>query len=167
MELFDAIISDDYFFKLGLSALLSKKVVAKGYFFIDMRTTNHAKIRACSLCSEKTFVFISCDLEYYALRHFENVTVIDRDSQVQDIVRCVLHDESNFERHGRHYISERDDELLTYIYQGLATHEIIEKLSISTKAFYSHRARLINKLNVRNRIVLYRNVSRYKAINQG
>lgn len=166
MELFDAIISDDYFFRLGLSALLSKKVVAKGSFFIDMRTANHAKIRACSSRAEKIFVFISSDLDYYALRNLDNVTVIDRGSEVQDIVSCVLRDESNFERHSRHYISERDDEILTYLHQGLDTHEIVEKLSVSTKAFYSHRARLINKLNIRNRISLYRNISRYKSISQ-
>ncbi|AHG22490.1 hypothetical protein Z042_24930 [Chania multitudinisentens RB-25] len=165
MELSNSIISDDYFFIFGLSALLSQKLADDRYFIIDMKTADYTKVKKCACQAEKVFVLISNDLDYYALRHFENVTMIHRQSQLKDIFSCVIFNEPDFSYHVKNNISTRENEVLSYMQEGLDTQEIVKRLRISPKTFYSHRASLINKLNIGNRISLYKNIARFKTIN--
>ncbi len=53
-------------------------------------------------------------------------------------------------------VSPREMEILKLIVQGYTNHQMADELSISVRTVESHRANLMNKLNVRSRVELVR-----------
>lgn len=164
MDLSNSVISNDYFFILGLSALLSRELIDENYFIVDVETTNHLQASRCLFQGRNVFAFISNDLDYYMHCHLENVIFIDRQAPEKEVLFCLLVDNARFNYRVRHPLSCREKEVLFCMKDGLSTHAIGERLSMNMKTFYAHRARLITKLQVGNRIALYKIIARHRAI---
>lgn len=165
MDLSDSVISGDYFFISGFSALLSRALIDENYYIVDVETTNYARVIDGVSQGRNVFAFISNDIDYYALEHLKNVTLIDRRSPVKEVLSCLLANNARFNYHVKHKLSERENEVLSCMQEGLGTQEIGQRLGINMKTFYAHRTRLINKLQISNRISLYKNIARHRAIN--
>lgn len=164
MDLSNSVISDDYFFILGLSALLSRELIDENYYIVDLETTNHLQASPCLFQDRKIFAFISSGLDYYTHCHLENVTFIHRRTPVKEVLSCLLVDNARFNYRVSHPLSGREKEVLLGMQNGLSTHEIGERLGMNMKTFYAHRTRLINKLQVENRIALYKSIARHRAL---
>lgn len=164
MDLSDSVISDDYFFIFGFSALLSRELIDENFYIVDVETTSYAQVNDSVCQGRKIFAFISNDVDYYALQHLENVTLIDRRSPVKEVLSCLLVNNSRFNYHVKYKLSARENEVLTCMQQGLDTQQIGERLGMNMKTFYAHRTRMINKLQISNRITLYKNIARHRAI---
>lgn len=164
MNLSESVISDDHFFICGFSALLSRELIDESFYIVDVDKTNCLLITPEFFQVKKVFAFISNDLDYYALRHLKNVTFINRRSEINEILSCILVDHSRFNYRVTNKLSVRELQVLSCMQEGLETHEIGTRLAIHTKTFYAHRTRLIKKLQIGNRIWLYKNIARCRAI---
>jgi hypothetical protein len=58
MDLSDAIFSDDYFFIVGMSALLTPELIDENYCIIDIETINLSEVRKTYFPAEK-LLFLS------------------------------------------------------------------------------------------------------------
>jgi DNA-binding CsgD family transcriptional regulator len=164
MDLTNSVFSDDYFFKFGFETLLAQAPVEENYHIIDVETMDYSQVTE-SVCLGKTvFAFIVNDIDYYALQHLENVTLIDRRSTIKEVLSCLLLKSSRCNYQVKYKLSVRENEVLTCMQQGLDTPEISQRLGMNMKTFYAHRTRMISKLQIGNRITLYKNIAKHRAL---
>lgn len=78
MDLSDAIFSDDYFFIVGICALLTPELIDENYYIIDIETINLSEVRKHIFPGRKVIAFITNDLDYYALMHLPDFIFIDK-----------------------------------------------------------------------------------------
>lgn len=163
MDLSAAVFSDDYFFSAGISALLTPELIDENYYIVDIETTNLTLLKERFLTDRKVIAFITNDLDYYALRHLKNIISIDKCWRLNEILSCLFVNESRYTYRVKYSLSERESEILKCMQKGLNVREIGETLGIIVKTFYAHRRSLIFKLQLTNRISLYRNIARTGA----
>lgn len=165
MDSSDIIFSADSYFKSGLSPLLSGTFVNQGYCVVDVETTTYQQVTDCLFQGGKVLAFISNDMDYHALKHLENVTLIDRHSPIKEVLSCLRMGASHYHYHVKFKLSGRENIILGYMQKGVSSEEISRRLGMSMKKFYAYRTRIMNKMQITNRIVLYRNIARHKATN--
>lgn len=167
MDLSGFVISDDRFFTLGLSALISQELKGREYFrkyfIVDMDTSNYTQITDFDCLGKRIFAFISTDIDYYALQHLKNVTLLDRRSPIDEIVSFFLVDNSHSNYNVKCKLSKRENKVLTCMLEGLNTREIGVRLKMDMKKFYGYRTSMIKKLQIKNRIFLYKIIANHGA----
>lgn len=164
MDLPDFVISDDLFFSLGLSALFSQELKGGRYFIVDMQTSNYTQISHFAGLGKRIFAFISTDIDYYALKHLKNVTLLDRRTPTDEMVSTFLLDNPQCNYNVKHRLSDRENKLLTCMLEGYSTREISDRLAMNMKTFYAYRTRIIKKLQITNRIFLYKTIASHVAM---
>ncbi|ADO47334.1 helix-turn-helix transcriptional regulator [[Enterobacter] lignolyticus] len=160
MDLSDSIFSDDYFFIVGISALLTSELIDENYYIVDVEATNLLQIKRHLFPGRKIIAFITNDLDYYALKHIQNIMFVDKRRRLNEILSCLFVKDSRFRYRVRYTLSLRENEVLSCMQKGLDASEIGKCLGITVKTFYTHRRSLIFKLQAENRISLYRNIAR-------
>ncbi|WNN54674.1 LuxR C-terminal-related transcriptional regulator (plasmid) [Hafnia alvei] len=160
MRLSPFIFSKDNYFSIGINSLLTPELIDKYYDILDLETTSYKQIKRLLRPRKKIVVFISNDIDYYSLRHVNNVMFIDKRSKPSAIFSYLAADDSSFAYQVRKKLSKRENEVLSHIQRGLSACEIGTRLGINVKTIYSHRRNLIGKLHIENKIHLYRNIAR-------
>lgn len=160
MDLSDSIFSNDYFFIVGISALLTPELIDENYYIVDVEATNFAQIKEFLFTGRKVIAFITNDLDYYALRHIDNITFIDKRCRLNEVLSCLFVNDSQYKYRVKYTLSLREREVLSCMQKGLDTNEIGKQLGMTVKTIYAHRRNLISKLQIGNRISLYSNIAR-------
>lgn len=160
MCLSHSIFSGDHFFSLGINDLLTAELIDCNYFIFDMETTDYSLIKQQLSSSKKLVIFITNDVDYYALRHLEGAAFIDKRSKLNEILSCLIVNDPRHFYQIKHKLSNRESEILFLMLEGLGKEDIIERLGINMKTFYAHRLRIINKLRIGNRVSLYSSIAR-------
>lgn len=166
MVLSNSVFSENYFFIVGISELLTSELIEGNYYILDIDTTNLAQIGRFSDRTKKIVAFISNDLDYYALKHIKNILLIDKRCRLNEIMSCLFLNDSPNTYHVKYKLSLREREVLACIQKGYNTKEISEQLGMTVKTYYTYRRSLIFKLQVGNRISLYRNIFRVEKYKQ-
>lgn len=156
------VISDDVFFIVGICALLTPELIDEHYYIIDINQTKLQLINEYLYSGKRIVAFISDDLDYYALSHMIDVIFINKKSCTKEILSCLFSNSSRHNYRMKYTLSPRESEVLYFIQKGMDARKIGELLGISIKTFYAHRRNLISKLQLDNRLFLYRNVSQIK-----
>lgn len=163
MDCSDYILSDNYYFKFGISTLLTTALINNGLYVIDCDKSDIIYVmRSLDLSERHIIAFISNDIEYYifsALNDHASIKFIDKKSKVSQILSCVFLKASPYEYRVKYILSKRELELLLCMQKGYSVEEISKKLDVKIKAIYTHRRNLVNKLRLRNRIALYHKIS--------
>lgn len=160
MRLSPFIFSKDNYFSIGINALLTPELIDECYDILDLETTSYQQINHLLRPRKKIVVFISDDIDYYSLRHVNNVMFIDKRSKPSAVFSYLAAEDSSFAYQVRNKLSKRENEVLSYIQRGLSASEIGKRLGINIKTVYSHRRNLIGKLHIENKIHLYSNTAR-------
>lgn len=163
IDLSDIIFSADSYFKCGLSPLLSGAFMNQGYCVVDVETTNYQQVTDCLFVGGKVLAFISNDMDYHALKHLDNVTLIDRHSPIKEVLSCLRTGDSHCHYHVKFKLSGRENIILGYMQRGVSSEEISRRLGMSMKTFYAYRTRIMNKMQITNRIFLYTSIARNQA----
>ncbi|EFN9100895.1 LuxR C-terminal-related transcriptional regulator [Escherichia coli] len=161
MNISKSVLSDDIFFTIGISELLSKELIDEFYYIIDVDDSNLHLISKYSSSEKNVVAFINDALDYYALNYLDNVIFIDKKWTVNEIMSCLFVKGARNDYWKKNTLSERECEVLSYIQRGMQSSEISIMLGISTKTFYSHRRNLMSKLKLANRVIFYRNVAKF------
>ncbi|EOH6069728.1 TPA: helix-turn-helix transcriptional regulator [Klebsiella michiganensis] len=163
MDLSDAIFSDDYFFIVGICALLTPELIDESYYIIDIETINLSEVRKHIFPGRKVIAFITNDLDYYALMHLPDFIFIDKKCRLNEIPSCLLVKNSRYNYRVKYSLSRREKEVLSCMQKGLDAKEIGIELGMTMKTFYTHRRSLIFKLQQNNRVSLYQNIVRSES----
>lgn len=158
MQLSPFVYSNDNYFSISINALLTPDLISKRYDILDLENTSYQKIKPLLRPGKKTVAFISQDLDYYSLRHLEDILFIDKRSNPGAVLSYLVAGDKSFAYQVKNRLSKRENEVLSYIQRGLSAWEIGKSLDINIKTFYAHQRNLINKLNIENRIFLYLNM---------
>lgn len=158
----DSIISNNYYFNLCFSKLLRGELLRQNFCIIDIETTDYSLVKKYVLHGKKIFAFISNDLDYYALKSLKNIIFIDKHSGLDDVLICLVVDNLRCNYKVKHKLSKRENDVMMCIFDGLTMHESVERLKITTKAFYAIRHRLIIKLQLGNRNSFYQSIAKYQ-----
>lgn len=86
MDLSNSVFSDDYFFIVGISTLLTSELIDENYYIVDVETTNLLQVKEHFFADRKIIAFISNDLDYYALKHLRSITFVDKRSRLNEIL---------------------------------------------------------------------------------
>lgn len=164
MNLSASIFSDDSFFTLAINALLSHELIDDKIYIVDIKTSTYTQVMILSSVGKKVFVFISNDIDFYALKCLENVILLDRNIAINEMMSTFLVDSSLFNYHAKHKLAARESDMLICMLKGLDMREISERLKISLKIFYACRTRMLNKLQMTNRIFLYKHIAKHTEI---
>lgn len=160
MKLSDSVISDDYFFIVGISALLTPELIDENYYIVDVDESSLQRITEYLFPGRKIIAFITNDLDYYALNHLSDVVFIDKKRRINEILSCLFVNDSRYAYRVKYRLSLREHEVLACMQKGMEANEIGNLLGMSMKTFYAHRRSLIFKLQLGNRVSLYRNIAR-------
>lgn len=162
MGLSDSVFSDNNFFIVGIKALLTSELIDENYYLVDVEAINLEQIGEHFFSGRKIIAFITNDLDYYALRHIYNITFVDKRCRLNEILSCLFVKDSQYRYRVKFRLSLRESEVLSCMQKGLDANEIGKRLGMATKTFYTHRRSLIMKMQLGNRISLYRNLARVR-----
>lgn len=160
MSLSQVIISNDCFFTLALKNLMPSKLLSGACIIVDVKSTGRMQVEQCAAHNKKIFAFICSDFDYYALCHLDNVVFIDRKSDINEVLLCLSTNHSHLNYRLKVKLSKNEGYVLSCLQEGLDTREIGERLGVDIKSVYASRLRLMNKMQVGNRIDLYQNIVR-------
>jgi DNA-binding HTH domain-containing proteins len=166
MEIADCVFSDNYFFSLGISQLLTSELITEHYSIIDIENSNHHAIKAWQNSGKSLVAFIGNDLDYYTLKNLGEIIFINKKSDLKEILSCFFFKNSQHVYQVKYELSLREAQVLACIQEGLSAEETGKRLGMNTKTFYTHRRSLVAKLRTGNRISLYQNISRATANQQ-
>lgn len=166
MEIADCVFSDNYYFVLGISELLSPALITEHYRIIDIDVSSLATLSPWHHAGRRTIAFIANDLDYYTLKDKGDITFISKRSSLNEILSCFLMKKAHAAYQVKYRLSLREKEVLFCIREGLGVEEIGERLGMNAKTFYAHRRSLVTKLRADNRIALYKNLRRASLCNQ-
>ncbi|HEY4438070.1 helix-turn-helix transcriptional regulator [Lelliottia sp. V106_10] len=85
---------------------------------------------------------------------------IDRKSDINEVLLCLSTNHSHLNYRLKVKLSKNEGYVLSCLQEGLDTREIGERLGVDIKSVYASRLRLMNKMQVGNRIDLYQNIVR-------
>lgn len=160
MDISRYIFSEDHFFSVGLSELLTTQFIDDSFCIIDIDSLCVDFKLTIDDLNRKIVVFIKDDFEYYTLYHVHGITFIDKRGRVSDIMHCFVSNDSKYHYRVKNKLSAREEETFQYILEGLHPIEISKRLGVKRKTFYSYRKMIMNKLRVGNRICLYKSLFR-------
>lgn len=155
MHLSKSVFSDNYFFIVGVCALLTPELIDEYYYIVDAEYSHHNEINFTPDDNKRLIAFISNDLDYYALKDMGDISFIDKRSKTSEILSFMIVNDSRYKYRIKHHLSSRECEILNCMQEGMAVPEIIEKLGVKMKTFYAHRRNIMLKLKIDNRISLY------------
>lgn len=157
--------SNDSYLKLGLSFLLTPEFIEnKKIQIVDMDTVNVLDVKDIFLEYEELIFLASNDIDYYiasSFFRFAKIKIIDRKCFSNGFLSYIIAGNEKYAYKVKFRLSEIELNLLFYFLSGLSKAEIMEKLNISMKTFYTRRQNLIRKLQFKNRIVLYYYILKY------
>ncbi|MET6679122.1 helix-turn-helix domain-containing protein [Citrobacter amalonaticus] len=162
MKLSDSVFSDDYFFIVGISALLTPELIDENYYIVDIDESILQRSTEYFPPGRKIIAFITNDLDYYALCHLRDIIFIDKRRRINEILSCLFVNDSRYAYRVKYTLSFREREVLDCMQKGMEANEIGKLLGMSMKTFYAHRRSLIFKLQLGNRVSLYRNIARVR-----
>ncbi|HCD7552092.1 TPA: helix-turn-helix transcriptional regulator [Citrobacter farmeri] len=162
MKLSDSVFSDDYFFIVGISALLTPELIDENYYIVDVNESSIQRIAEYISPGRKIIAFITNDLDYYALNHLSDIAFIDKKRRINEILSCLFVNDARYAYRVKYTLSFRENEVLACMQKGMDANEIGKLLGMSMKTFYAHRRSLIFKLQLGNRVSLYRNIARVR-----
>lgn len=139
---------------------MPSKFFSGAYLIIDVKSTGRTRVEQCAAKNKKIFAFICSDFDYYALCHLDNVIFIDRKSDINEVLLCLTYNHSYLNYRLKVKLSKSESYVLSCLQEGLDTREIGERLGVDIKSVYASRLRLMNKMQVGNRIDLYQNIVR-------
>ncbi|MGU3414166.1 LuxR C-terminal-related transcriptional regulator [Enterobacteriaceae bacterium C34A] len=163
MKTADCVFSNNYFFSLGISHLLTSELITEHYSIIDIETSNHQAIKTWISSGKSLVAFISDDLDYYTLKNAGEIIFINKKSTLKEILSCFFFKNSHHRYQVKYKLSLRETQVLSCIQEGLSAEETGKRLGMNTKTFYTHRRSLVVKLRTGNRISLYQSISRAAA----
>ncbi|MBB1201595.1 helix-turn-helix transcriptional regulator [Enterobacteriaceae bacterium 89] len=166
MEIADCVFSDNYFFSLGISQLLTSELITEHYSIIDIETSNHHAIKTWQASGKSLVAFIGNDLDYYTLRDLGEIIFINKNSELKEILSCFFFKNSQYVYQVKYQLSLRELQVLSCIQKGLNAEETGKQLGMNAKTFYTHRRSLVAKLRTGNRIALYQSIARATANRQ-
>lgn len=160
INLSQVVVSNDCLFTLALSTLIPSHLLIGTYLIVDVKTTGRRQVEQAASHNTKIFAFICSDFDYYALCHLDNVIFIDRKSTINEVLLCLSHNHSHYNYRLKVKLSKNESYVLSCLQEGLDTREIGQRLGVDIKSVYASRLRLMNKMQVGNRIELYQNIVR-------
>lgn len=160
MNLSDSVFSDNYFFIVGISMLLTPELIDENYYIVDIGDSSLQWITGHLNPGRKIIAFITNDLDYYALSHLKNITLIDKRRRTNEILTSLFFDDARYTYRVKYTLSSRERKVLAYMQRGVHPKEICKQLDMTMKTFYTHRRSLVSKLRLGNRLSLYRNIAR-------
>ncbi|HDC4393623.1 TPA: helix-turn-helix transcriptional regulator [Enterobacter cloacae] len=162
MDCSEYILTDDYYFKLGLISLLSSDFISDSLYIIDGDKIDVATdIKVKYLNERNAIVFVSNDVNYYCIYtsiQNKSFKFISKKRSVKDILSCVLLKDSPFEYKTKYILSKKELDVFSCMQKGCSVQDVAKKLNMKAKTIYTHRRSLINKLRVRNRMELYQGI---------
>lgn len=168
MYLIDKYYSSDRYFKLGLTYLLTPEFIENEEIqLIDMDTINVLSVKDVLPKDKELIFFASNDIDYYiasSIFKARRIKIIDRKCFWNEFLSCVIAGNENYSYRVKYKLSEKELMFLFYLFSELNNKEIMEKLNISIKTFYTIRQALIRKLQLKNRIALYYYILKYKGV---
>ncbi|MFC0226890.1 helix-turn-helix transcriptional regulator [Serratia aquatilis] len=155
MHLSKSVFSDNYFFIVGVCALLTPELIDDYYYIIDVDNSNYNGIDFSADENKRVIAFISNDLDYYALKDMGNISFMDKRSDISEILSFMIVNDSRYKYRVKHHLSSRECEILSCMQEGMTVPDIVDKLGVKMKTFYAHRRNIMLKLKIDNRISLY------------
>ncbi|HDS1149478.1 TPA: LuxR family transcriptional regulator [Pluralibacter gergoviae] len=148
------IITDDRYFRLGLTELLGQQVATEAVVIIDLDCYDENEYNRESFQGKQLVAFASDDLAYYKSEIFDNIVVLNKKSDLTAI-RDFFRVKGGAERYRTRFtLSEREKQVLRMMRRGQGNKEIAESMCLSPKTTYSYRNSLMKKLGCINRIKL-------------
>lgn len=157
-----SIISNDNLFKAGILALFSAGFVDEYFIIIDMETVLSEDFKKLRIEDKQLVVFISNDIDYYALQGIDNVLFIDRKRKPNEIFAFLVANDMRYHYKIKNTLSRRELQILDFMLKGLDACEITLLTGLKHKTFYVHRRNIVLKLSLNNRISLYSDIARLK-----
>ncbi len=155
MYLSKSVFSDNYFFVVGVCALLTSELIDDYYYILDVDCYHHNDIDFMTDKNKRLIAFISNDLDYYALRDMKNISFMDKKSNISEILSFMIVNDTKYKYRVKYRLSTREWEILSCMQDGMTVPDIINKLGVKMKTFYAHRRNIMLKLKIDNRILLY------------
>ncbi|WP_337262253.1 MULTISPECIES: helix-turn-helix transcriptional regulator [unclassified Serratia (in: enterobacteria)] len=155
MHLSKSVFSDNYFFIVGVCALLTPELIDEYYYIVDIDYSNYNEINFNPDENKRVIAFISNDFDYYYLKDMGDISFIDKGSKPSEILSLIIVNDSRYKYRVKHHLSSRECEILSCMQEGMAVPDILEKLGVKMKTFYAHRRNIMLKLKIDNRISLY------------
>ena len=161
MELSEFVISEDFFFKLGVNFLLTKELIDSYYYIVDLDTVNYREICIYPDTERKTIAFVSNDIDYYTAKNLhQGIFFIDKKNCVNHIMKCFFSSQFASSYIVGHKLSSREIDVLSCLREGLTPSEVVRKLGIKEKTFYTYRRYIMLKLNMHNRLCFYKDLNK-------
>ncbi|WP_058913856.1 helix-turn-helix transcriptional regulator [Entomohabitans teleogrylli] len=155
-------ICSDIFLMQGLKALLPKDLVAGEFYFTD-KDYLQQNIDFCRQeITEKTVVFVEDDFEYHyvnCLLAHQKIIFLPKRISSKDLYTWLLVQDDRIKYNPRHRLTGRERQILLCVIGGIESAKIMRSLGINEKTFYTHRAALVKKMNLKNRHLLYKNIT--------
>lgn len=150
------ILSHDQIFTLGLLELLGREFIESFFLVIDLDCYDIDECRKLPTSDRKIIAFASSDLAYYNSELFEKVTVLDKGSNLKDIVCAFASDGTSGNYHIKFTLTHREKQMLSMLRNGESNKEIASKFGVKLKTIYTHRRNLMMKLGCENRIMFHK-----------
>lgn len=152
MNLSTNILSKDKYFTLGLIELLGVDFIDNFFVIIDLDSNELSGSDRAYFSDKKVVAFASSDLAFYKSEVFEEITVLDKKSNIKSILNFFLKKGGSGNYHTKFNLSLREKQILDMLSRGESNQEIADEFGIKMKTIYTHRRNLMNKLGCRNRI---------------
>ncbi|WP_075182343.1 helix-turn-helix transcriptional regulator [Pantoea sp. 1.19] len=159
MNISESFYSDDHFFVLGLCALLGRELIDAHFIIVDLDSTSavhHISPSFLTLSGKEIVAFASSDAAYYKAEMFGSMTVLDKNSTLQDLLDFFMFKRAQSMYKTRRKLTPREKEVLSLMTCGKKSKEMASALGINNKTFYTHRKSLMIKLQCRNMRALQR-----------
>ncbi|MBC6555499.1 helix-turn-helix transcriptional regulator [Citrobacter braakii] len=162
MDLSDFVISENWFFKLGINILLTKELIDSYYYIVDLDTVDYKDIYNYPTIERKTIAFVSNDIDYYTVRkRNQDIHFVDGRESINEIMKDFFSSQFASSYIADHKLSSREIDVLYCLREGLSTSEIVSELGIKEKTFYTYRRYIMLKLKINNRLLFYKYLKRY------
>lgn len=161
MDLSEFIISENWFFKLGINNLLTKELIDSYYYIVDLDTVNHKDIYNYPAIERKTIAFVSNDIDYYTVKkRNQHIHFIDKRTCISEIMKDFYSSQFTSSYIAGNKLSSREVDVLSCLREGLSPSEVVSELGIKEKTFYTYRRYIMLKLKLNNRLFFYKNLKK-------
>lgn len=150
----NSILTSDVFFASGICTLLSKELIEKSFFIVDLDLPSGFVDAEIFPSDREIIAFASNDISFYKSKKLFSVPVLDKKSSLQNILHFFLTRSSTACYRVKSHLTQREHEMLELMDKGLNNVSVADILGITSKTFYTHRRNLMMKLGCDNRIVL-------------
>lgn len=154
--MFKSVVSDNYYLKQGLYALLGGDFIDKFYIIVDFDHVSSAKQIILENPAKEIIGFASSDIAAYRAQASGVKYVIDKTSDLKDILDLFL-----FARTAALYVAKREltlreKELLGLVCCGVKFSDLANLLGVTDKTVYTFIRNIRVKLGCENRIIFHK-----------